>query len=243
MIVFLNDLLTKDSQNISAAVILSNLLAENKQFDKSVLLLTNLIKENNKLSVLYVELAKVKLAQGDNKAAIAIYQDGLKQNPDDMKLLLALATLYEMQGDYDSAISTYEVLLTHDPGLDIAINNLAAILSERFNSEEKLQKSIQLAEKFKDSKQPYYKDTYAWALIKQGDTGKGLNLLNQIIAVAPEVSVFRYHLGVALYKSGNNGAAIAELNQALELAAKNGSFPDQKAAKILLDEIMVKTKR
>jgi len=243
MIAFLNDLLAKDSQNISAAIILSDLLVENKQFEKSVLLLTNLIKENNKLSALYIELAKVKLAQGDNKAAIAIYQDGLKQNPEDMKLLLALATLYETQGDYDSAISTYEVLLTHDPSLDIAINNLAAILSERFTSEEKLQKAIQLAEKFKDSKQPYYKDTYAWALIKQGDTGKGLNLLSQIIAVAPEVPVFRYHVGVAHYKNGNNSAAIAELNQSLELAAKKGSFPDQKAAKMLLDEIMVKTKR
>lgn len=242
MIAFLNDLLTKNSQNISAAIVLSDVLAKDKQFEKSSLLLTNLIHGNRQKSELYVALAKTKLAQGDDKAAITIYQDGLKQNPGNVKLLLSLATLYEMQRDYESAISTYETLLSSHTGLDIAINNLATILSERYSSEENLKKAIQLSEKFKDSKQPYYKDTYAWALIKQGDVGKGLNLLNQIIISEPEVPVFRYHLGVAQYKNGNKGAAIAELKQALELAANKGGFPEQKAAEELLNEIMVKDK-
>ncbi|MDP2904149.1 MAG: tetratricopeptide repeat protein [Methylovulum sp.] len=242
MIAFLNDLLAKDSQNISAGIVLGNLLVTNKQFDKSSLLLMNLIEGNKKISELYASLAKVKLAQGDNKAAIAIYQDGLQQNPGDIKLLLSLATLYEIQGDYDSATSTYEALLINDPSLDLALNNLASILSERNTSGENLKKAIQLAEKFKDSTQPYYKDTYAWAMVKQGDVNKGLNLLNQIITSAPDIPIFRYHLGVAHYKNGNNGAAIAELKQALELAAKTGGFPDEKAAEALLDEIVAKTK-
>lgn len=243
MIVFLNDLLAKDYQNISAGIVLSNLLVKDRQFDKSSLLLANLIEKNKKLSELYVLLAKTKLAQGDNKAAIAVYQDGLKQNPGDVELLLSLAALYEIQGDYDSAISTYETLLAGDPSLDLAVNNLAAILIDRYTSEEKLKKAIQLTEKFKNSIQPYYKDTYAWAIIKQGDSGKGLNLLNQIITSAPDVPIFRYHLGVAHYRNGNNSAAIAELKQALELAAKKGGFPDEKAAEVLLSEILAKTKR
>lgn len=243
MIAFLNDLMSKNSQNISAGIVLSDLLATDKQFEKSSLLLTNLINENRKISELYAALAKTKLAQGDNKAAIDIFEDGLEQNPGNVKLLLSLAALYERQRDYESAISTYETLLSIHPGFDIAINNLATILIERYSSEENLKKAIQLSEKFKDSKHPYYKDTYAWALINQGDVGNGLNLLNQIIISAPEVPVFRYHLGVAHYKNGNKGAAIAELKQALELAAKKGGFPEQKAAEGLLNEIMVKGKR
>lgn len=243
MIAFLNDLLDKDPQNISAGIILSNLWVMNKQFDKSSLLLTSLIERNKKVSELYASLAKVKLAQGDNNGAIAIYQDGLKQSPGDVKLLLSLATVYEMQSDYDSAVSTYQVLLANDPSLDLAVNNLAAILTERYTGEEKLNKAVQLAEKFKDSNQPYYKDTYAWALIKQGDVSRGLDLLNQIIISAPDVPVFRYHLGVAHYKNGNNGSAIAELKQAIELAAKHGRFSDGNAAEVLLGEIMAKTKR
>ncbi len=240
MVAFLNDLLAKDDQNVSAGIILSDLLVMDKQFDKASSMLTNLINGNNKVSELYISMAKVKLAQGDSKAAIVIYQDGLKQNPEDVKLLLSLATLYEMQGDYDLAISTYEALLKKNPNLDLAVNNLATIYSERYSSDENLKKALQLTEKFKDSKQPYYKDTYAWAIIKQGEIGKGLNLLNQIITSAPDVPVFRYHLGVAHFKNGNSGAAIAELKQALELASKKGHFSDEAATQTLLNEIMSK---
>jgi tetratricopeptide (TPR) repeat protein len=243
MIVLLNDLLAKNSQNASAGIVLSHLLLLDKQFDKANSLLTNLISTNPKVSELYDSLAKVKSAQGDNKSAITIYQEGLKQNPGDVKLLLPLASLYEIQGDYDSAISSYETLLAGDPNLDLAVNNLASVLSEHYTSIDKLKHAVELAEKFKDSKQPYYKDTYAWAVIKQGDLVKGLNLLNQIITSAPNVAVFRYHLGVAHYKNGNNGAAIAELKQALELGAKNHGFADEKAAKALLDEIQAKSHR
>jgi tetratricopeptide (TPR) repeat protein len=243
MIIVLNDLLSKNSQNVSAGIVLSHLWLSDKQFDKANLLLTNLINGNQKVPELYDSLAKVKSAQGDNKSAIAIYQDGLKQNPGDVKLLLPLAALYEVQGDYDAAISSYETLLAGDPNLDLAVNNLASVLSEHFTSADKLKHAVELAEKFKDSKQPYYKDTYAWAVIKQGDLVKGLNLLNQIITSAPNVAVFRYHLGVAHYKNGNNGAAIAELKQALELGAKNHGFADEKAAKTLLDEIQSKSHR
>ncbi len=242
MIVILNDLVAKDPRNVPANVVLSDLLATEKKFDQASAMLTGLLKENKSTEV-YVELAKVKQAQGDNKSAISIFQDALKQNPDDVKLLLSLANLQELQGDFDSAVSTYEQILAKESGLEIAINNLASILTEHYASEESQKKAVLLAERFKDSTQPYYKDTYAWALIKQGDVFKGLNILSQIIVLAPDVPVFRYHLGVAHFKNGNNGAAIAELNQALMLAAKKGGFSDEKAAKELLNEIMVKTKR
>ncbi len=240
MIVFLNDLLAKDAQNIAAAIVLSDLLIIEKQFDKSISLLSNLINGNNKIPKLYASLAKVKLAQTDNQAAIAIYRDGLQQNPGDVMLSLSLATLYEIVGDYDSAISIYETLLKNNPNLDIAINNLASIFSEKFTSEEKLKTAIQMTEKFKDSTQPYYKDTYAWAIIKQGDANTGVNLLNQIITLAPDVPIFRYHLGVANHKNGNDAAAIAELKQALELANKKGGFADKQAAETLLSELVTK---
>jgi tetratricopeptide (TPR) repeat protein len=243
MVSFLNELLSKNSQNVSAGIILSNIWMLDKQFDKSALLLTNLISGNKKIPELYVSLAKVKSAQGDNKAAIAVYKDGLKENVGDVKLLFPLAALYEIQADYDAAVSTYEALLATDPNLDLAINNLASILTEHYSSDDKLKKAIQLSEKFKDSKQPYYKDTYAWAIIKQGDVGRGLNLLSQIITAAPDVPIFRYHLGFAHYKNGNNGMAIAEIKQAIELAAKNKGLLDEKAATTLLNEIVAKSKR
>lgn len=237
MMLLLDNLLLKNSQNVSATKILSELLIIDKKFDKANTLLKNLIDAGHKVPELYELQAKVKLAQSDYKLAIAIYNEGLKENPNNLKLLFPLARIYEVVSDYDAAVHTYETILAIDSNAELAINNLASVLIEHYNSDETLQKAVKLSERFKDSKQSYYKDTYAWAMIKQGDLVAGLKLLKQIIVTAPDDPVFRYHLGVAYYKDKNNGAAIAELKQSLDLAEKNGSFPDVKAAKSLFDEI------
>jgi len=242
MIAFLDTLLAKNPQNISAGILQSDLFILDKKYDKGSALLTNLIKENARIPQLYVSLANIKLAENDNKGAIATYQNGLKQNPGNIKLLLSLASLYEVEGEYDSAVSLYEELLNKNPGLDIAVNNLATVLSEHYTGDDKLKKAVRLTEKFKDSDQTYYKDTYAWALIKQGSISEGLKILSQIIVTSPDVPVFRYHLGVAHYKNGNNSSAINEIKQALELDKKTGYFPDKKEAEKLLEEIVAKTR-
>jgi len=242
MIVFLDNILAKNPQNVSAGILLSDLYLMDKKFDKGTVLLTNLIKDNTKIPQLYVLLANIKLAMNDNKGAISIYQDGLKQNPENIKLSLSLALLYEKLGDYDSAVSLYESLINKNQNLDIAINSLAVLLSDHYTSEEKLKKAVHLTEKFKDSAQPYYKDTYAWSLIKLGNFNEGLTLLNQIIAASPDVPVFRYHLGVAHYKKGNNSLAINEIKQAIELDNKIGGFSERKEAEKLLEEIIAKTR-
>ena len=95
MIAFLDNLLAKNPQNISAGILLGDLYLMDKKFDKGTVLLTNLIKNNAKIPQLYVLLANTKLAMNDNKGAIGVYQDGLKQNPENIKLSLSLASLYE----------------------------------------------------------------------------------------------------------------------------------------------------
>ena len=242
MIAFLDTLLAKNPQNVSAGILQSDLLLMDKKFDKGALLLANMIKGNEKIPQLYISLANIKLAENDNKGAIAIYKNGLRQNPGNIKLTLSLASLYEIGGEYDSAVSLYEELLNKNPGLDIAINNLATVLTEHYTDDDNIKKAVQLTEKFKDSDQTYYKDTYAWALVKQGSVSEGLRILNQITATSPDVPVFRYHLGVAHYKSGNSSSALNEIKQALELEKKSGSFSDKKEAEKLLEEIVAKTR-
>jgi tetratricopeptide (TPR) repeat protein len=242
MITFLDRLLAKNPQNISASILLGDLYLMDKKFDKGTALLTNMIKDNEKIPQLYVLLANTKLAMNDNKGAIVVYQEGLKRNPENIKLSLSLASLYEELGAYDSAVSLYEDLINKNPNLDIAINRLAVLLSDHYTSEEKLRKAVHLAEKFKDSAQPYYKDTYAWALIKLGNINEGSKLLNEIIIASPDTPVFRYHLGFAQYKNGNNSLAINEIKQALELGKKIGSFSEKKEAEKVLEEIIAKTR-
>ena len=58
----------------------------------------------------------------------------------------------------------------------------------------------------------------------------------------PNIPIFRYHLGVAYYKIGNNSSAINEIKQALELAKKTDDPFDKKSAELLLADIIEKTR-
>jgi len=242
MIVFLSDLLAKNPGNISAGILLSDLYILNKNYEKGSDLLTRLISENPTTQELYTSLGSVKLALNDAKAAIAVYKKGLDVLPGNIKLMLSLASLYELEKDYDAAVMLYEALLVKNPQLDVAINNLASILTDRFSTEEALKKAVLLSEKFKDSDQPYFQDTYAWALVRQGKIDEGLKLLNQLVIKSPGVAIFKYHLGFANYKSDNNALAISELTQALELAGKNENQLDTNTISALLDEVIAKTR-
>jgi lipopolysaccharide biosynthesis regulator YciM len=243
MINVLTDLLAKNAANISAAILLGDLYVLDKKLDKAAIVITNQIKDNPKIVQLHVSLASIKLAQNDRVGAIDVYKEGLKANPDDIKLAIALASLYQKENNYDLARSLYEQLLDKNPRLYPAINNYALLLNEHYlDSPDMLKKSLALAEKLKDSNQPYFQDTYAWILVQQGKVREGLALLNKIVVASPEVAVFRYHLGVAHYKNADNGAALADLNYALELGLKAGNFPELAAAAQLLNEIMTKTR-
>lgn len=240
MVIILNDLLIKNPKNVSAAMLLANIYFVEKKYDKEIVLLTDLIKESPKNTEAYVLLAKAKLAQDDSKAAIGVLQEALKQNPGDINLSLLLTSLHEAQNDYDSALLVYGVLVDKYPDLDIAVNNMASLLSDHYDDKDKLDKAVKLASKFKDSDQPYLKDTYAWALIKQGQVKEGVGILTQVVANAPNVAIFNYHLGVAHYKNGDNASAIYALKQAVQLAKQKGPLAEQKAAEALLKEIVDK---
>ncbi|WP_394754648.1 tetratricopeptide repeat protein [Crenothrix sp.] len=242
MIIVLHDLHAKTPDNASISLLLADLLLREKKMSEGVDILTKLIKNNAKVPQAYIILAKLKAAQNDKVAALSAFQEGLNHNPDAIRLSLSLADFYQQQGDNDLAVSIYEGLLARNPNLNGVINSLAVLLTDQYSSAEMLKKAVQLTERFKDSDQAYYRDTYAWALIKQGKVNEGVTILQEVITSLPDVPVFRYHLGVAYANSDNNGSAIAELQQALDLVNKNGNFPEQKETKILLDQLIAKTR-
>ena len=242
LIVFLSDLRIKNPQNIFAGTLLAETYLANKNFDTAKNLLSNMIKDKLSIPKVYSVLANVKLAMNDKQGAINTYLDGLKMYPDNINLSISIANLYSALGNNDAAVTFYENLLEKNENLEIAINNLAVILSENHSSSENLKRAGFLAEKLKYSTQPYYKDTYAWVLVKQGNVSEGIKILNKLIMANPNVPIFRYHLGVANYEMGNNSSAINEIKQALELSKKFSDFFDKKSAEILLSEILDKTR-
>lgn len=102
------------------------------------------------------------------------------------------------------------------------INNLASLLTDQFESSENIKRAVALTERFADSEQPFFIDTYAWALVKSGLPQAAEPLLVKAVEIAPDVAVFHYHLGVSLKRLGR----IDEAKKVLLVAQNKTSDKD-----------------
>lgn len=240
MIDFLQNHRQTNKNNIVATLFLSDLYVDAKQYHNAVNLLKTLIDDKPELVVAQRSLAKTYMAMGQPDKAISVYQQALKNHIGDIRLLLSLAALYEQQNSYDEAVQIYKQLIVDHPDLQVANNNLAVLLVEHFPTDANLQRALQLVESFADTEHAYYQDTYAWTILHAGRVREALGIFKNIILELPNVPVFRYHLGVAEYKDGNNSAALVQVDQAIELAKSGVFFSEQKLAEKFKKEIIAK---
>jgi tetratricopeptide (TPR) repeat protein len=210
-----------------------------KEYIKAKQLLENQIKLLPDKSVpLYMALAKVEAAlKRSVDGAKQVYLAGLKANPEQPQLLLALGDVYELLNEKNEARTVYEKILEKDPDNLVAINNLASLLMESGQSED-LAKGLNMATRFKDAENVSLQDTYAWGLIKSDKNQEGLAILESLIVKEPKMAELRYHLGVAHLKNGNKATALVELKQSIELAEKQQhNFSGKDEAKRLIKEL------
>lgn len=223
---------------LNAVGVLSDLYMANNDFVKTKKLLMDQIKRTPKVGSLYLALAKLEAMMSKNiTSAKDVYLQGLEVNQDDPQLSMALAGLYEQLSENKNAIKVYKSLLNKNPGVSLATNNLASLLIESSNFNE-VKEGMELAEVFKDSENPYFQDTYAWALIKTGNNAEALKLLQSLILKEPKLPEFRYHLGVAHINAGNRATGINELKQAIGLSEnQKRNFSGKEEVKRILKEI------
>ena len=77
-------------------------------------------------------------------------------------------------------------------------------------------------------------DTLGWVLVEQGNTARGLELLQKAVAAAPKVPGVRFHLAQAWLKSGDKKKAGDELERLLTSTEK---FSQQDEATNLLKQL------
>jgi len=234
---YLNELLKNNANNEPVMTLLANLYLADNKIEQSIALLEMQIKSNPKNIQSYILLAKAKAMKQDTESVENILEKGVENNPQDVNLPLALASFYEGQGNWDSAVLVYEGVLNRDPNNTVAINNLASILTDHYKEPDKINRAVELSEKFKDDPHPNLRDTYGWALVKSGRTQEGLVVLRKVVADAPDVAIFKYHLAFAYKANGDVGSARSELKQTIDMA-KRQKLPDvEKKAELLLKEI------
>ena len=153
--------------------------------------------------------------QGELDKAAAVYRKAMGSSPDEPRFVLGLASIQERQQQYDAAIATYEGFLVKNPDNVLATNNLAAMLADHRSDEASLAKAKELASKLAESNQPALLDTLGWVHYRLGEYDQAAEILSGVVEKAPDVPVFRYHLGMTYYKQGDTRAAKKILSEAV----------------------------
>jgi tetratricopeptide (TPR) repeat protein len=172
----------------------------------------------------YTALASSYRAKKDFQAAIDSFERGLKALPNSNLLKMLLASSYEKSGNKIKALKLYEDVLQTNPDHQVVANNLASLLIDDFQSEENIKRAVKITERFADSDNPYFMDTYAWALIKSGLPEVAEPLLKKVTKMAPSVAVFHYHRGIGHARSGKLEEAKIALLAAREQAGQDDSL-------------------
>lgn len=168
---------------------------------------------------------------GRGKEATSRLIQWVKENPSDAPLRMYLAQVYLADGQTRSAIEQYEAVLQQNPKYMPAMNNLATAYQQEKNpmAVEYAEKAYQIA-----PDNPAIMDTLGWILIEQGNTARGLQLLQKAVSRAPDAEEIRYHFAAGLAKSGDKAKARTELET---LLSSGRSFPSREEARALLKQM------
>ena len=178
-----------------------------------------------------VKLSGARKQAGDNVGAYQALIQWLAERPNDAGARAVLASTYQSDGKRKEAIDHYQKVLEKQPKNAAVLNNLGWVYYEQGDPRalEYAEKAYNLA---KD--QPAIMDTFGWFLVQQGQVKRGLELLQSAVAKSPESPDIRYHLAVALDKSGRGQDARKELEQLLE---NTNNFGEAAAARTLLNHL------
>jgi len=238
MMAYLSALIEQNKKNIPAYLVKSNLFLLEQDFENSISILNQAVTINNKIPQIYSALADNYLRQNKVKKALYALKKGQKAIPNDLKMNFMLASVYKKTGEYDRAAEIYEMLLSNNANLDIVANELASLLIDFFGDEKSLMRAREVAARFKDSKQPFYLDTYAWIELKLNNVSEAIEKLKNVNRLSATIPVFKYHLGVAYHRRGLDSVAISELRQAVALGNKKRGFSESEKAKSLLIKLL-----
>lgn len=155
----------------------------------------------------------------------------LAANPNDNGTRHYLADRLAARGQYRAAADHYLRLNQQTPGNVVVLNNLASALSEL--KDKRASNFAEQALKLKPDN-PAIMDTLGWALVQEGQSERGIKLLQQARSRAPDAAEIHYHLAAAYAKSGDRTRARQEFKRLLDSGL---GFPQEKQARDMLKQL------
>ncbi len=208
------------------------LIAEGK-WDLAAAELKKTLQLDPNFSSAYDLLVQTYIATNKLSEAASQLQAETSKNPN-ASALLTLALLYERMENFPQARDAYEKVLSINPKLIPALNNLAYLDAERLND---LDKAYELARRARDLQgdNPAIADTLGWVLYKRGDYQQALTILQDSAEKLPDNPEIQFHLGITAYAMGQTDIAKIALKKAAA-AAKNFPGKDESKRRLSLLE-------
>lgn len=182
-------------------------------------------------SGILLKLHMAQSRQGQQKEADAQLAQWLKARPDDHLARGVLADSHMRQGQVKAAIVEYETLLKSLPDNIVALNNLAWLYLQQ--KDARAVAAAERAYKLKPNV-PQIMDTLGWVHVQQGELKRGTALIQQAFSGQPDQPTVHYHLAAAMAKQGDRTRALHEIER---LLARGLSFPEEREARALLDQL------
>lgn len=168
-------------------------------------------------------VAQAQIASGAAPEAAAFLTDWSAKHPGDRIAARALAEVQAAAGRLDAARATFDKLVRAYPDDTALLIGYAQLLA-RLNDPAALAAAERALKSAPTSTEAA--DTLGWLLVQQGNVDGGLRYLRDARLRSPGAGVVRYHLAVALAKSGRKAEARDELAAALKGADRIPENPE-----------------
>jgi Flp pilus assembly protein TadD len=165
-------------------------------------------------------LAQAQKSRGATDRAISNYQHAIELLPNNARLYVDLAGLYELQGDWQKAETWYQKALSIQPDDAVAANNLAYLMLEHGGD---VNVALTLAQTARRGLQgaPNSADTLGWAYYHNGSFSAAAALLEEAVKKTPSNSTYLYHLGLVYAKLKDSARARSQFERAIRIDPKS----------------------
>lgn len=230
---FMQSVVASSPQNLSAHLLLGQVLMQAGDRPGATKAFQKVVEIDPRNVPGYQGLAGAAMAQDNPDAALATLEAGLQQVPNDYGLQLTRAYVFEVVKRYEDAIAIYEKLLTERPNAPVVANNLASLLTDHRSDEKSHKRAYELAQRFRGSEVPFFKDTLAWASHRVGKVKEAGDLLKTVAEEMPDIAAVQYHRGINLLAQNDKEAARKSLQKAIDLSKQSPFAQSDEARRIL----------
>jgi len=171
------------------------------------------------------KLGEVQVAEGSVDKALALYQQGIKDNPNSVGLYILSGEFYQKKQDWDHARAMYQQALTIQPDHPLASNNLAYLMLQQGGNVDVALAMAQTARRGMPDLASAA-DTLGWAYYQKGIYQSAIPQFQEALRLAekhgePDDSTVHYHLGLAFEKDHQPHQARQQLEKAVKLSPNN----------------------